>query len=131
MFRFSLCAFLLPFLLLACAPAEMPYHGFADQAALDKTDQIVIKESTNRGTLDPLNLAQEDQRYTHDNVAYDRMEEGYYQWGAKLYEMGYRDGFYVRDLAPKAFRHEMMDTYDHAIEAGFTNAEKNDPAHKS
>jgi len=131
MFRFSFYALLLPLFLVACAPAEMPYHGFADQAALDKTDQIVMKESATGGPLDPLNLAQEDQRYAHDNIAYDRMEEGYYQWGAKLYGMGYRDVYYVRDLAPKAFRHEMMDTYDHAVEAGFANAEKNDPAHKS
>ena len=62
----------------ACAPAEMPYHGFADQAALDKTDQIVMKESVN-GSLDPMNLAQDDQAYTHDKIAYNRMEEGYYQ----------------------------------------------------
>jgi hypothetical protein len=130
MFRFAICALLLPVFLVACAPAEMPYHGFADQAALDKTDQIVIKESSG-GKLDPMNLAQEDQSYAHNNIAYDRMEEGYYQWGWKLYGMGYRDVYYVRDLAPKAFRHEMMDTYDHAIEAGFIDAEKNDPAHKS
>jgi len=135
MFRFSIRAFLQPvflaaILLAACAPAEMPYHGFADQSALDKTDQIVMQQSVG-GPLDPLNLAQEDQRYAHNNIAYDRMEEGYFQWGTKLYGMGYRDPFYVRDLAPKAFRHELMDTYDHAIEAGFMDAQKNDPAHKS
>src|ERR1035441_5443804 len=130
MLRFSFSALSLSLFLMACAATELPYHGFTDQSALDKTDQTVVQQSVG-GQLDPLNLAQEDQRYVHNNIAYDRMEEGYYQWGAKLYGMGYRDVYYVRDLAPKAFRHELMDTYDHAIEAGFADAEKNDPAHKS
>jgi hypothetical protein len=129
MLRFSFSALFLPLFLMACAAAVLPYHGFADQSALDKTDQIVTKESGG-GPLDPQNLASDDQRYVHNNVAYDRTEEGYYQWGAKLYAMGYRDVYYVRDLAPKAFHHEMMDTYDHAIEAGFTDAQKNDFARR-
>lgn len=81
-----------------------------------------MQQSASGGSLDPRNLAQEDQRYAHDNIAYDRNEEGYYQWGHHLYQMGYRDEFYVRDLAPKAFGHEMMDTYDHAIAKGFEDA---------
>lgn len=83
-----------------------------------------MHQSASGGPLDPLSLAQEDQRYTHDGAAYDRIEEGYYQWGARLYVIGYRDEFYVRDLAPKAFHHELMDTYDHAIAQGFVDAEK-------
>jgi len=108
--------------LLSCATAQPPYHGFADQPTLDKQDSYVIAQSVIGGRLDPMNLAQEDQRYAHNNVAYDRIEEGYYQWGQRLYGMGYRDEFYVRDLAPKAFHHEMMDTYDHAIAHGFEDA---------
>ncbi len=107
---------------IACAQQQLPFHGFADQSTLDKNDQVVMEQSAH-GTLDPMNLAQDDQRYTHNNIAYDRMEEGYYQWGQKLYAMGYRDEFYVRDLAPKAFRHDLIDTYDHAIQKGFEDAE--------
>src|SRR5437868_15320319 len=99
--------------LAACA-ATMPYHGFPDQASLDRSDAYVIKESAG-GSLDPMNLALEDQQYEHHKIAYGRVEEGYYQWGQRLYKMGYRDVYYVRDLAPNAFRHELLDTYDHAI----------------
>ncbi len=81
-----------------------------------------MQQSALGGTLDPMNLAQDDQRYAHDNIAYDRVEEGYYQWGQRLYAMGYRDEYYVRDLAPKAFHHEILDTYDHAIAKGFEDA---------
>jgi hypothetical protein len=116
-------------LLLACAAAQQPYHGFSDQASLDRNDLIVLKESVG-GSLDPMNLAMEDQRYTHGTQAYNRIEEGYYQWGQKLYAMGYRDVYYVRDLAPHAFRHEIMDTYDHAIELGFHDAEAQDATAK-
>src|SRR5438270_8879047 len=116
-------------ILLSCAAAQQPYHGFSDQASLDKNDLVVLKESIG-GSLDPMNLAIEDQRYTHDNQAYNRVEEGYYQWGQKLYSMGYRDAFYVRDLAPHAFRHDVMDVYDHAIEKGFHDAEVQDPTNK-
>ena len=115
--------------LLACAAAQQPYHGFPDQSTLDKNDLVVFKESVG-GSLDPMNLAMEDQRYTHEGTAYNRVEEGYYQWGQKLYAMGYRDVFYVRDLAPHAFRHDVMDTYDHAIEKGFQDAAAMDPANK-
>ena len=75
--------------LLAGCAASLPYHGFQDQATLDQKDQIVIKESSG-GSLDPMNLAIEDQQYEHHRIAYNRVEEGYYQWGARLYAMGYR-----------------------------------------
>ncbi len=81
-----------------------------------------MQQSAIGGKLDPMNLAQDDQRYLHNNIAYDRIEEGYYQWGQKLYAMGYRDEFYARDLAPKAFQHPLLDTYDHAIAQGFEDA---------
>jgi hypothetical protein len=90
---------------ISCASSQIPYHGFADQAALDAKDSYVIKESVG-GSLDPMNLAKEDQRYQHGKIAYDRIEEGYYEWGRALYQMGYRDVYYVRDLAPHAFRHD-------------------------
>jgi hypothetical protein len=120
MLRFYYLA--LALILLSCATAQLPYHGFTDQASLDAQDGIVMQQSAIGGVLNPLSLAQNDQRYGHDNVAYDRMEEGYYQWGQRLYGMGYRDEFYVRDLAPKAFHHEVLDTYDHAIAKGFEDA---------
>ena len=113
----------------ACAPTVIPFHGFADQAALDAKDAFVLKESAG-GALDPLNLAKDDQGYEHDKLAYSRVEEGYYQWGRKMYSMGYRDVYYVRDLAPNAFRHPLMDTYDHDIEKGFEDAQKSDPTRK-
>ena len=81
-----------------------------------------MQQSAMGNSLDPMSLAQDNQRYAHDGIAYDRNEEGYYEWGHKLYQMGYRDEFYVRDLAPKAFGHEMMDTYDHDIAKGFEDA---------
>jgi hypothetical protein len=108
--------------LSACATTQPPFHGFTDQASLNKQDALVIQQSSIGNVLDPMNLAQDDQRYNHDNIAYNRIEEGYYQWGQKLYAMGYRDEFYVRDLAPKALHHELMDTYDHAIAKGFEDA---------
>ena len=115
--------------LVACAAAQQPYHGFSDQASLDRNDEIVIKQSVG-GSLDPMNLALEDQRYTHSGMAYNRVEEGYYQWGQKLYGMGYRDVYYIRDLAPNAFHHSLIDTYDHAIEKGFDDAQAQDPSNK-
>ncbi len=108
----------------ACA-TTLPYHGFPDQATLDARDTYVIKESAG-GSLDPMNLALEDQQYEHNKIAYGRVEEGYYQWGQRLYKMGYRDEYYVRDLAPNAFRHALMDVYDHAIMHGFEDAQKAD-----
>jgi hypothetical protein len=108
--------------LSACATPQPVFHGFPDQASLNNQDAIVVSQSVTGGPLDPLSLAQDDQRYGHDNVAYDRVEEGYYQWGQKLYAMGYRDEFYVRDLAPKAFHHDILDTYDHAIAKGFEDS---------
>ena len=80
--------------------------------------------------LDPMRLAEEDQRYNHDGIAYDRLEEGYYQWGQKLYGLGYRGIYYARDLAPRAFRHPMDDTYDHAIAKGFEDAQVQDTPRK-
>ncbi len=106
----------------ACATTQPPYHGFPDQASLDRQDAMVMQQSVISGPLDPMNLAQDDQRYSHGNIAYDRLEEGYYQWGQRLYGMGYRDKYYVLDLAPKAFHHEILNTYDHAIERGFEDA---------
>jgi hypothetical protein len=100
----------------------MPYHGFITSSDLDRSDSYVLAESVG-GKLDPRSMSQEDQRYVHVNIAYDRNEEGYYQWGKKLFEMGYRDEYYVRDLEPRAFRHELLDTYDKAIQAGFEEAE--------
>ena len=117
-------------LMMSCATSQqLPYHGFSDQATLEQKDNYVIKESIG-GSLDPMNLAQEDQRYVHDKIAYDRVEEGYYQWGRKLYGLGYRDVYYVRDLAPHAFRHQMDDTYDHDLQKGFEDAEDDDTSHK-
>ncbi len=110
--------------LSACATTQMPYHGFSSQAALDQSDAKVTQESAMSGPLDPLNLAQDDQEYTHEGNAYDRTEEGYYEWGQRLYGMGYRDVYYVADLAPKAFGHEIIDTYEHDIEQGFNDAAK-------
>jgi hypothetical protein len=106
----------------ACATTQMPFHGFADQASLDKNDASVVQQSAANGSLDPMNLAKDDQEYQHNNIAYDRIEEGYYQWGKKLYGMGYRDVYYVTDLAPKAFGHDLLDTYEHAIQTGFHDA---------
>ncbi len=108
--------------------ATMPFHGFPSQAALDEKDTYILKESSG-GALDPMNLALEDQQYEHSKIAYSRVEEGYYQWGYRMYKMGYRDIYYVKDLAPHAFRHELMDTYDHALTAGFDDAQKQDAAH--
>jgi hypothetical protein len=119
--RFLYFAFALIFV-SACASTQPPYHGFPDQASLDRQDAMVMQQSVIGGPLDPRNLAQDDQRYAHNNIAYDRIEEGYYRWGQRLYGMGYRDAFYVRDLAPKAFHHELLDTYDHAIAKGFEDA---------
>ena len=116
---------LLSFLLASCATTQMPYHGFATEADLEAKDATVTKESALNGPMDPQNLAQDGQEYTHDGNAYDREEEGYYEWGVKLYQMGYRDVYYVADLAPKAMGHDIIDTYEHAIEQGFNDAAKN------
>ncbi len=135
----SILSFRIPFFIAAgivlaglssCATPQVPFHGFPDAGTLESHDRTVMTQSASGGPLDPMNLAQEDQRYTHDNIAYDRVEEGYYQWGARLYAMGYRDEYYVRDLAPKAFGHEMMDTYDHDIAKGFEDAAQNDSQNK-
>lgn len=115
--------------LIGCVAAQLPYAGFPDKQSLDAKEQYVMQESDG-GKLEVMNLAKEDQRYVHDRIAYDRIEEGYYQWGAKLYEMGFRDEYYVRDLAPKAMKHELMNTYDHAIAKGFNDALEADPAKK-
>ena len=127
---FSLCLSLgmVSHFVSGCASTP-PYHGFADKATLDDKDTYVIKESSG-GSLDPMNLALDDQQYAHSNMAYSRVEEGYYQWGRHLYQMGYRDIYYVKDLAPHAFRHEVMDVYDHAIVTGYEDAQKQDSAGK-
>lgn len=107
------------------AQQQWPYHGFDSQATLESKDAFVAKESVG-GKLDPKNLASEDQKYVHDGIYYDRAEEGYYQWGHMMYKMGYRDVYYVRDMAPHAFRHALLDVYDHAIEKGFEDAQAED-----
>lgn len=88
-----------------------------------------MQQSVMNGPMDPMNLAQDGQDYSHDGNAYDRIEEGYYEWGARLYGMGYRDVYYVADLAPKAMGHDIMDTYEHAIEQGFNDAAQKNTAH--
>src|SRR5437762_5460503 len=80
----------------ACAGTQQPYHGFQDQSSLDAKDAYAIRESVS-GALDPMTLAQSGQNYTHHGIAYSQLEEGYYQWGHKMYDMGYRDEYYVRD----------------------------------
>ncbi len=107
---------------VGCGAPSMPYHGFQSDALLSNADDYVIRESVG-GQIDPRNMSSEDQRYAHDNVAYDRNEEGYYQWGMKMYQLGYRDELYVRDLEPRAFKHPLLDSYDKAVEAGFEAAE--------
>ncbi len=114
---------------VGCAAPVILNGGFPDKQTLETKEAYVMKESDG-GKLDPANLAIEGQRYAHDKIAYDRMEEGYYQWGAKLYEMGFRDEFYVRDLAPKAMHHDLLNTYDHAVASGFDDAEAHDPSKK-
>lgn len=101
---------------------ELPNHGFSDAATLEKTDKYVIAESVG-GKLDPANMVREENRYTHDGINYNRTEEGYYQWGVKMYELGYRDWFYVSDLEEQAFRRPLMDTYTDAIKAGYKQTE--------
>ncbi len=112
----------LAFALASCAMKQMPFHGFTNQATLERNDAEVTRESAINGPLDPMNLAEDDRDYTHHGIAYDRVEEGYYQWGAKMYARGYRDVYYVEDLAPKAFGHDVDDTYESAIETGFDDA---------
>jgi hypothetical protein len=104
-----------------CAPS-LPNHGFQNTTLLGNADDFVVKESAG-GQMDPRNMAQEDQRYAHDNIAYDRNEEGYYQWGMKMYQLGYRDELYIRDLEVRAFKHPLLDSYDKAVQAGFEAAE--------
>jgi hypothetical protein len=36
--------------------------------------------------------------------------------------MGYRDHFYVQELAPRAFKRKIMDIYEAALTAGFKDA---------
>lgn len=123
---FGLLSVALALVVAGCAAQqELPYHGFESQAALDAKDQYVARESVG-GKLDPKNLAQEGQKYVHDAVYYDRLEEGYYQWGRNMYQLGYRDVYYVRDFAPRAFRHELLDIYDHALATGFEDAQAAD-----
>jgi len=109
---------LLLILLSGCGAASTPYHGFTTASGLDNADSYVLAESVG-GKLDPQLLSKDDQRYTHGGIAYDRMEEGYYQWGVKVFDLGYRDEMYVRDLAPRAFKRDILDIYDKALQAGF------------
>ncbi len=90
----------------------------------------MLRESVG-GALDPTTLSESGQQYAHHNIAYNQIEEGYYRWGQKLYALGYRDVYYVRDLAPRALHHALIDTYDHAIETGFNDAIANDGSHSS
>ena len=121
-FAIIIVLFVAAFLVGSCARQIMPYHGFATGTALDQADSYVLAESVG-GKLDPRGMAEEDQRYNHDNIAYDRNEEGYYQWGKKLYGMGYRDEQYVLELAPRAFKRDLLDTYLKALGAGFDEAQ--------
>lgn len=121
--RLTILLFSCMFAIASCGEPDVMYGGFSDQGALSKADQYVMAESVG-GKLDPANNSKEDQRYEHDHLAYNRMEEGYYQWGYSLYKMGYRDLWYVRDLAPKAFRKKLLSTYDDAIQAGYKAAKK-------
>ena len=124
------CIIALVVFLSSCGTApSVAYHGFTDQGTLNQKDDYVLAQSAG-GALDPNNLTEPEARYEHDNIAYSRVEEGYYQWGKKLYGMGYRDVYYVRDLAPRAFRHEMMDVYDHAVAKGFEDAADTDKSSK-
>lgn len=109
---------------MSCGVAQQPYHGFQDQNSLDSKDTYVLRESVG-GALDPNGLSQSGQQYNHHGIAYNQIEEGYYQWGVKLYGLGYRDAYYVRDLAPRAMHHTLIDTYDHAIATGFEDAASN------
>ncbi len=119
--RISICALLLG-TAVGCGAPSLPYHGFQSSNSLSSADDYVLKESIG-GKMDPLNMSQEDQRYAHDGIAYDRKEEGYYQWGMKMYQLGYRDIYYIRDLEPRAFKQTLLDTFEKAIDAGYDAAQ--------
>jgi hypothetical protein len=107
---------------MSCGPkVDMTNAGFATKAQLEQADQTVINESVG-GSLDPAKLAPENGRFNHNGANYSMAEEGYYRWGKKLYEMGYRDHYYVQDLAPRAFKRKIMDIYEAALTAGFKDA---------
>lgn len=120
----SVLALMLAISISACGPqVDLTNAGFASNAALQNADRIVLAESVG-GRLDPAKLAPSEGRFTHDNVQYSATEEGYYRWGQELYKLGYRDVVYVEDLAPKAFRRQVMSIYADALSQGFRNAEK-------
>lgn len=110
------------FVVMSCGPkVDMTNAGFATPAQLEQADKTVIAESIG-GNLDPAKLAPENGRFNHNGANYSQAEEGYYRWGMKLYQMGYRDHFYVQDLAPRAFKRKIMDIYEAALTAGFKDA---------
>jgi hypothetical protein len=118
----SLLFVALTFVMMSCGPkVDMSNAGFATQTQLQQADQTVINESVG-GNLDPAKLAPENGRFNHNGANYSMAEEGYYRWGRKLYEMGYRDHYYVQDLAPRAFKRKIMDIYLAALTAGFKDA---------
>ena len=118
----SLLFVTLAFIAMSCGPkVDMTNAGFATRAQLEEADRVVVAESVG-GSLDPAKLAPENGRFNHNGANYSMAEEGYYRWGRKLYEMGYRDPFYVQDLAPKAFKRKVMDIYEAALTAGFKDA---------
>jgi len=41
-----------------------------------------------------------------------------------MYQLGYRDWFYVSDMIPQAFRRQLLDTYEDAIQAGYKQTEE-------
>lgn len=111
------------FTLASCNPkvGDLTHAGFPGKAELDKADQYVIGESVG-GKLDPTTLAPNSDRYEHNGINYSQAEEGYYRWGKKLHEMGYRDVYYIQDLAPRAFKRKVMDNNYNALTAGFKDA---------
>jgi hypothetical protein len=121
----SLASFMfmaLTVLMMSCGPkVDMTNAGFASKAQLEQADQTVINESVG-GNLDPAKLAPDNGRFSHNGANFSMAEEGYYRWGKKLYEMGYRDHYYVQDLAPRAFKRKIMDIYESALTAGFKDA---------
>jgi hypothetical protein len=118
----SLMFVALAFVMTSCGPkVDMTNAGFATAAQLEQADQTVVAQSIG-GNLDPANLAPENGRFTHNGANFSQAEEGYYRWGMKLYQMGYRDHYYVQDLAPRAFKRKIMDIYEAALTAGFKDA---------
>lgn len=115
----SLLLIMVSMTLMACGPKiDLTHAGFTSKSDMESADRIVIAESVG-GKLDPAVLAPENGRFNHNGANYSMAEEGYYRWGKKLYEMGYRDIYHIKDLAPRAFKRKIMDIYEAALSAGF------------